>query len=194
VATSPENGESLVYPHPAYHFHDQDRAADTRGAIADAAAVLRQDPALVALQAANVLLLPHPGFSCRECGKCCTMFRDAWQGHVSVEEVEAWQRLGLTRILRFVARVERPDYTLYKAWVHPVTGKWLTRCPWLGRYREGRALCRIHAVRPFKCRSFPLSHEQTERIGCQGFAPLPANPAVSHPAPDRTDSAPEPSL
>ncbi|MGE4299329.1 MAG: YkgJ family cysteine cluster protein [Desulfovibrionaceae bacterium] len=177
IATDPASGESVLYPHPAYHYDGQDRDADMRRMVAEAAPVLGMDPDLLALQAANVLLLPHPGFTCRSCGHCCTRFRDAYQGRVTVEEVAAWERLGLTRITRFVQRVERRGYALYQAWVHPKTGEYLARCPWLARTRDGRALCRIHPVRPYKCRSFPLFAEQAERIGCKGFEPLPVNPA-----------------
>lgn len=166
----------ISYPHPAYHYHGQDRTAELRDTLNDLARVLARQgrgstPASLSLEIIAAVTAPFPDFLCRQCGLCCDRMADAYQGRVSVEEVRAWERLGLKRILRFVRRVERPEYTLYKAWVHPLTGRYLPRCPWLARPRDGRRLCRIHAYRPFKCRSFPLQREQAERVACPGVRP-----------------------
>jgi len=173
-AIHPEGREWVSYPHPHYHYHGQDRQADLHGALEDLARGLRRlgresTVESLSLELGASLTASSPDFACRQCGDCCQGMADAYQGRVSVEEVEVWRAQDLGKILRFVQVVQRSEYTLYKTWVHPVTGRYLPRCPWLSRPVDGRRLCRIHAFRPLKCRSFPLSSRHAADFGCPGL-------------------------
>ncbi len=170
VAERQEDGARLAYQNHAYHYHGQDREQELRRALADLGRIKNTPPEALALEITSTFAMPPLGYNCIQCGDCCERFRDAFQGRVSCEEVEAWQRLGLRNVLRFVQVLERPGYRLYKAWVHPRNGEYLNRCPWLARERNGKRLCRIHAYRPLKCRSFPLGRAQAERAHCPGLA------------------------
>lgn len=170
VAERPNDCARLAYPSFAYHYHGQDREQELRQTLVDLGRIENTPTEALALAITSIFAMTPLGFACRQCGDCCERFRDAFQGRVSFEEVETWQRLGLRNILRFVQVLERPGYRLYKAWVHPRSGEFLNRCPWLARERNGRRLCRIHAYRPLKCRCFPLSEAQAERANCPGLA------------------------
>jgi Fe-S-cluster containining protein len=159
---------ALAYVHPAYDYHGLDRGAQLAGALAAAGEALGMSPQAVAEAVAADFAAQPEGFACRRCAACCTGLRDAYQGRVSREEVDWWRLLGREDVLRFVSLQERPDYVLYAAWVNPKTGGHFKRCPWL-RTEGGRKVCHIHEVRPLKCRSFPLSREQAERLHCPAF-------------------------
>lgn len=191
VATGPdEQPGQLRYPKPTYLFHGRDRAADTTALLADMAALLGEPPSVVAARALDGLATPLAGFACVQCGRCCTRVRDAFQGRVSPEEVDAWASLNLFRILRLVDRVDRPGpkgapgYSFYRAWVDPRTGRPFRSCPWLRHDAQGRATCRIQVHKPLKCRAFPTSADHADHAGCPGMAqqPPPAPGAVYSPA------------
>ncbi|MEW5723983.1 MAG: YkgJ family cysteine cluster protein [Thermodesulfobacteriota bacterium] len=169
LAVDEETGRCLAYPKSTFAYKDQDRA----GLVARLLAELGDLEGLTAREAeARVFeeaLRPPEGFSCQRCGRCCRL-GDSCLGLVSVDEVEKWQALGLSQILKLVVRVERPDYLLYVAWKNPKTGRFLPRCPWFRKERgEDRGRCLIHDYSPLKCRAFPFSREQAERAGCPGF-------------------------
>ncbi len=168
VAEHLGRGVRVAYPHPAYHYHGQKREQDLHQALEELAAIEHSTVEALSLAITSIFALPRGDFACKQCGVCCECFRDAYQGRVTYEEVVAWETLGLRRILRFIQVVERRDYRLYKAWVHPRTDEYMMRCPWLSSDRNGKRLCRIHAYRPLKCRSFPLSAAQAERANCPG--------------------------
>ncbi len=176
VATAPDgpNTGKLRYPKPTYLFHGRDRAADTMALLADMALLLCRPPSVLAQQALAGLGVSPPGFACVQCGRCCTGNRDAFQGRVSPEEVEAWAALNLFRILRLVDRVDRPGphgqpgYSFYRAWIDPHTGRAYRSCPWLRSLPDGRFVCRIQGHKPLKCRAFPLNPAHADHIGCRG--------------------------
>lgn len=168
-AESPD-GRTLTYPDPHLLFTGRDRRADLDTALDRAAELLglpRPELDRRALETFDRL----PGhFACTGCGKCCARLGDAARGQFSPEELDMWRAAGLERILRFVGREERKGYVLFPAWVHPGTGAFLKKCPWL-RKEPGtsRHLCAIHAFRPLKCRAFPLDEAQASRIACPGL-------------------------
>lgn len=163
------SGFALNYVKPVYFYPDRDRAGELARALGLLAAHLGCAPATVAALLRRELEKPPPGFACLRCGACCGRFADAYNGRVTAEEVAWWRALGQEWILRFVREEKRPRYSLYRAWVNPRTGEYLSRCPWLRRASGGEpAACRIHAIRPLRCRAFPLTLEQAERIGCPG--------------------------
>lgn len=177
-AIDPEGRPALNYVHPGYDYHGLDRAAELSRAMAAAGLALGLDPAaMTAAVAAGLSTLPE-GFACRQCGRCCACVRDAFQGRVSREEVDWWRQLGRTDVLRLIARQERPDYVLYAAWVNPKTGEHFKRCPWLVS-DGGHKRCRIHEVRPLKCRSFPLSREHAERLHCKAYEDAEAGSSLT---------------
>jgi Fe-S-cluster containining protein len=177
TASRPGTGESLTYPKPAYLRPERDRAVDLAMAMEAVARIEGVPTARLARDMAETLARTPDGFACRQCGQCCGRMRDAFQGRVSLEEVEYWQGLGLTRILRLVQARQTPNGAVFRAWVNPRTGRYLDRCPWLRKGPDGQArLCAIHAHRPLKCRSFPLSRDHAEYSGCRGFEPLAPAP------------------
>ena len=191
----PKHGHALRYPKPTYLFHGRDRAADCVALLTDMAALLGRSPVDLAAEALAGLATPLPGFACAQCGCCCTT-RDAFQGRVSPEEVDAWARLGLTRILRLVGRVDRPGphgrpgYSFYRAWIDPHTGRAYRSCPWLRTLPDGRSACRIQAHKPLKCRAFPFHADHARRMGCRGLDQgPPPDPAMT---PDAVYSPPAP--
>lgn len=167
-AQAPGGACELRYPKPTVLVPGQDRQAALAQLMAGLAPFEGSTPEAMAVKVMAGFSLPPQGYSCRMCGQCCTRFRDAWQGLISVEEVEGWRRLGLTRILRLVSEERREGRILYKAWVNPKTGEYFKRCPWL-RKMEGGVGCAIHLHKPLKCRTFPYTREQAEYSGCHAF-------------------------
>lgn len=160
----------FVYPKPVYDYDDGGRGWVLKRLLEEMAEVFGRDLPSMAREVARGALAPPPDFSCQACGQCCERLGDAFRGRLSREEVDAWRRRGLDELLRHVRVEERSGYRLYKAWVDPATGRYLDSCPWLRKDEEsGRSLCGIHAVKPLKCRAFPLSRVQAEHAGCPGF-------------------------
>lgn len=168
-AESPD-GLALSYPDPHLLFPDRDREADLDVLLEALSRALGQPrPELDQLVLATFDRLPAT-FACHACGTCCTRLGDAAHGRVSPEEIEMWRAAGRERILRFIGREERRGYVFFPAWVHPRTGDYLKKCPWLVKEPgTSRHLCAIHDLRPLKCRSFPLDEAQASRIECPGL-------------------------
>lgn len=171
LAEHDRTGERLTYPHPKYVYADADRAAELAETLAAFAGARGQNAEeLVAAMRQSLHAVPD-GYACRACGACCSL-RDAFQSTLAPEEVEAWRRAGRADILRFVAPHEKDGCLSWRAWVNPKTGAYFRRCPWFARLPElgeGRYGCRIHDVKPLKCRAFPLNRRQAERIPCPGL-------------------------
>lgn len=172
LAEHDQTGERLTYPHPKYVYPDADRAAELAEALT-AFASGRGESVETVREAMRHSLGAFPaGYACQACGACCSL-RDAFQSTLAPEEVEAWRRAGREDILRFVAPREKDGCLTWRAWVNPKTGEYFRRCPWFGRLPElgeGRYGCRIHEMKPLKCRAFPLNRRQAERIPCPGLS------------------------
>ena len=172
-AESEDDAVLLRYPKPTYRYEHLDIAAYCAALLdrlAELEAVSRPE---IEARVRATFDETLPGYACRQCGHCCRELRDAHQGRVSYEEVEVWRALGLGRLLSFVNEEKGQGYSFYTAWVHPKKGKHFRKCPWLCKVDgEARYFCRIHAVKPLKCRAFPLWREQAERVGCPGVASL----------------------
>lgn len=164
----------LRYPKPTYYYANLD-AGPYLDALLDRLAAFEAAPrAEIEARVRAVMDEPLPGFDCRVCGHCCRHLRDAHQGRVSAEEVAVWRAMGQDKLLRFVKEEQGQGYTYFTAWVHPTTGKHFRKCPWLYKVDGApRYVCRIHEVKPLKCRAFPLWREQAERAGCPSFEPAP---------------------
>ncbi len=168
LAQAPGGACELSYPKATVLVPGQDRPAALASLMAGLAEHEGTKPEALAVKIMAGFSLSPAGFRCRLCGQCCTRFRDAWQGIVSVEEVEGWRRAGLTSILRLVAEERREGRIRHRAWVNPKTGEYFKRCPWL-RKVEGGVGCFIHPYKPLKCRTFPYTREQAEYGGCRAF-------------------------
>jgi uncharacterized protein len=77
----------------------------------------------------------------------------------SVSEVEWWETY-------------RPEIFSYvsggKIWISPVTGKKMTRCPWLRKLpNQKKYICRIYYDRPDDCKYYPVNIEQMVRDECE---------------------------
>jgi Fe-S-cluster containining protein len=88
---------------------------------------------------------------CNNCGKCCTRYGGGALA-TSDEEIDRWE-------------TDRPDIAAYvkrgKIWFSPVTGKQMSRCPWLRKQPgQDKFLCRIYYDRPDDCRHYPVTVEQ----------------------------------
>ncbi len=168
AAQRPEGDCALRYPKPTLLTPGQDRSAALAELMDRLALLEGLNFEALSLKVMAEFSRPPLGYNCRMCGQCCTRFRDAWQGLVSVEEVEGWRRMGLASILRLVSEEKREGRVYYKAWVNPKTGEYFKRCPWLRRM-EGGMGCAIHLHKPLKCRTFPYTREQAEYSGCRAF-------------------------
>lgn len=169
-AADPYTGFAVNYAKPAYCYPGRDRAGELDQVLLRVGAHWGLSPAAARDRVRREMAAPPEGFACVRCGDCCGRFGDAFRGRVSVEEVAWWRGLGLYWLLRFVREERRPGYSFFRAWVHPKSDEYLGRCPWLRPARDGQpASCRIHEVRPLKCRAFPLSLEHAAHARCPGI-------------------------
>ena len=100
---------------------------------------------------------------CNQCGKCCIHYSDGGLS-ASAEDIESWELF-------------RPDIAAYaangKIWLDPVSGKQLTRCPWLVTLQATpestttKYSCGIYDDRPEDCRHYPVSIAEMVRDGCE---------------------------
>lgn len=100
---------------------------------------------------------------CNQCGKCCIQYGDGGLS-ASAEEIQNWETFS-PAIAEYVVDGQ--------IWMDPVSGKQLTRCPWLeelpikpgaGSVKYG---CRIYHDRPEDCRHYPTSIAEMVRDGCE---------------------------
>lgn len=95
---------------------------------------------------------------CNQCGKCCTSYSDGGLSATN-SEIDWWE-------------VYRPEIARYvrdgKIWISPVTGKQLTRCPWLQQLADQEKYsCSIYNDRPDDCRYYPVDIEQMVKDDCE---------------------------
>jgi len=109
------------------------------------------------------------GFSCRQCGRCCT-FLD-YHNELTEEDVVRWEKLGRTDILKWVRGIEQKGRESgYRIWTVPGTTGLADRCPFLKKIpSENRWECLIHDVKPAICRQYPLTRKHGLMTGCLGF-------------------------
>ena len=173
--------ETLKYCKPTFYYPGYNRDGDLRHNLSVLARLEGRSDEEMESVVRKILEEPLPGFTCRRCGRCCREAPDAFRGLLSVEEVIAWERAGLDRILKLVHREERKGLVRYWGWWHPKKGEFFKRCPWLEK-SNGQHSCRIHSVRPLKCIGFPLFEDHAHRIGCRGMdEPLQAGDQVQIP-------------
>ena len=110
-------------------------------------------------------------FKCRHCGHCCRNLVDAYNGCVSDADLDRWRLLGRTDLLAWVKTLDLgPDNKLHTAWIDPVTGDDVERCPWLleGLDRKGY-LCGIETIKPDHCLDYPEHQDHAAATGCKGY-------------------------
>lgn len=109
------------------------------------------------------------GFSCRQCGQCCTSLD--YHNELTEEDVVWWGRLGRTDILKWVRGVEQEGReSAYRIWTVPGTTRIADTCPFLKKIpSENRWECLIHDVKPAICRQYPLTRKHGLMTGCPGF-------------------------
>ncbi len=100
--------------------------------------------------------------ACNQCGKCCIHYSDGGLSATSAE-IDWWE-------------THRPDIFEYvrdsQIWVSPVTGKPLTRCPWLEKVPDQeKYVCGIYHDRPDDCKHYPVDIDQMIRDGCEMLEP-----------------------
>lgn len=100
--------------------------------------------------------------ACNQCGKCCIHYGDGGLSATSAE-IDWWE-------------THRPDIFEYvrdgQIWVSPVTGKPLTRCPWLEKVPDQeKYVCGIYHDRPNDCKHYPVDIDQMIRDGCEMLEP-----------------------
>jgi Fe-S-cluster containining protein len=110
------------------------------------------------------------GFNCRQCGQCCLNLTDAFQACATEADIRRWEAAGRDDILAWVDTIAVGDACVYDIWVNPKTGEDARRCPWLRKIpRTDRYACRIHDLKPDRCRLYPTSRRHAEKTGCPGF-------------------------
>lgn len=111
-------------------------------------------------------------FSCRRCGHCCLTLVDAYNGCVSDADLDRWRAAGRNDLLE---RVETLDLgrgnLLHLAWIDPLTGEAVERCPWLTGTTPGDYTCGIEALKPDHCRAYPEHRQHGLSTGCPGYDP-----------------------
>ncbi len=95
---------------------------------------------------------------CNQCGKCCTRYGGGGLTATN-SEIDWWED-------------HRPDIFEYvrdeKIWVSPVTGKQMSRCPWLRKLpNQEKYICRIYNDRPEDCKQYPVSIDEMVRDECE---------------------------
>lgn len=100
--------------------------------------------------------------SCTQCGKCCVHYADGGLS-ATASEISWWE-------------IFRPEIVEYvrdgEIWISPLTGKQLTRCPWLQKLPDQeKFVCEIYLDRPEDCRHYPVDIDQMARDECEMLEP-----------------------
>ena len=112
------------------------------------------------------------GFSCKQCGSCCTNIPGAFSHTLDKKDVERWAYHERDDILEWVVSMNYGnDYVVYECWFDPETGEEVDHCPWLSKSNNGKYVCTINDVKPNYCRDWPHNRDDAESTGCKGFDP-----------------------
>ncbi|KIH76784.1 hypothetical protein SAMN05660860_00824 [Geoalkalibacter ferrihydriticus] len=119
----------------------------------------------------------NPAFNCCCCGHCCLNLVDAYNGCVSDDDVERWQKLGRHDLMAWINTLDLgPGNKLHLAWIDPESGDDVERCPWLldrlDRAESKGYLCGIDEIKPDHCRSYPTDQSHATATGCNGYRAL----------------------
>ena len=106
----------FTFPKPTYNYIGQDRGAELELALGRLGELEQAETGVLIGKIMKEPFDSPEGFSCKLCGQCCYRMRDAYQGLVSMEEVDYWRSLGLRRVLNLISMEERDGYVLYAAW------------------------------------------------------------------------------
>lgn len=110
------------------------------------------------------------GFLCRLCGHCCLNLGDAIASCATEADIQRWAAAGRHDILEWVDTLSLGKTGIHDIWINPQTGEDASRCPWVRKVRgTDRYICRIHDLKPDRCRHYPLSRQHAEDTGCPGY-------------------------
>ena len=115
--------------------------------------------------------MTHKDFRCKQCGNCCLTLGDAFQTCVTDEDIHFSKEEGRDDVLECVdpVSIDGGQY-IYDIWISPTTGEDVQRCPWLRKLpKKDKYICRIHEVKPQRCREYPRSRKHAKETGCWGF-------------------------
>lgn len=110
-------------------------------------------------------------FKCKKCGYCCLNLLEAYYTSLHPDDIELWRKKARLDILAWVVVTSTKNpHDKYHAWVSPITGEHVERCPWLRKLpNKNEYICRIQDVKPKHCREYPTSRKHAEDTGCKGF-------------------------
>jgi len=110
-------------------------------------------------------------FKCKQCGYCCLNLLEAYYTSLHPDDIELWRKKARPEILAWVVVTSTDNpHDKYHAWVSPITGEHVERCPWLRKLPNKNVyICRIQDVKPKHCREYPTSRKHAEDTGCKGF-------------------------
>jgi Fe-S-cluster containining protein len=96
---------------------------------------------------------------------------EAYYGSLHPDDIELWRKKARLDILAWVVVTPTNNpFDKYHAWVSPVTGAQVERCPWLRKLpNKNEYICLIQEVKPKHCREYPTSRKHAEDTGCKGF-------------------------
>ncbi|MGA6926066.1 MAG: YkgJ family cysteine cluster protein [Desulfosarcina sp.] len=108
------------------------------------------------------------GFVCVRCGHCCRTLN--YRDGCTAADFQRWRDLGRSDIIDWVSIVrDKGRIVAYRIWIEPGTNHYADQCPWLQPSgTDGRAVCKIHDVRPMVCRQYPGSRYHARMTGCRG--------------------------
>ena len=114
--------------------------------------------------------MPPEGFKCKQCGNCCLNL-EASHTTAYEEDVQLWRKEERKDILDWIDPISLGNgIFIYDIWISPRTGEDVNRCPWLRKLpNKNKYICRIHDVKPKRCRDYPKSRKHAEKTGCKGF-------------------------
>jgi Fe-S-cluster containining protein len=102
--------------------------------------------------------MPPEGFYCKQCGHC--FLNLGFEIFATEGDIALWEENGRDEILEWVVEVA-PE--VYDIWMHPLTGDYVSRCPWLRKLpRQDKYICRIQGMKPEICRNYPVSRDHAE--------------------------------
>ena len=134
--------------------------------------MVRRHHTLPAMKQASIPIVIDPsqdlpaavGEACTGCGKCCTNASYMGSMAATPEDMRRWRKEERDDILQYAS--ELPHMGSADLWIHPDSGRELTRCPFV-RKSGARYICKIHETRPEVCRGYPYHYDQMTDIGCE---------------------------
>lgn len=107
-------------------------------------------------------------FICRRCGKCCGLVPFTRAEYKTIRK--SAEKMGITLVKQYIngKPAYLPRQLARKLELPPEKIAELVEldCPFLGKDKDGKALCRIYDLRPGICRLFGNNPEQHPLLKC----------------------------